>query len=163
MTTKFINGNNNNTTKLLMKHEVNSSNLIRPLLEYDNENDKMKNDEINKLLSVIIAQEEKLERHDKLLNALLRTEQTRNARNRVYWKRIVLLAVSFLLLFVVLYMGYLSSTYLHKDSVLYLNVKATPTKAPFITAGVKVRFTMGDLVSCMKGAFSGDTIALSLS
>lgn len=60
-------------------------------------------------------------------------------------------------------MGHLSSTYLHKDTVLYLNVKATPTKAPFITAGVKVRFTMGDLVSCIKGAFSGDTIDLSLS
>ena len=161
MTTKSINGNRNNTTKLLMKHEVNSSNLIRPL-EYKNDNDKMKNDEVNTLLSIIISQEEKIERHDKLLNALLRTEQTRNARHRVYWKRI-LLAITFLLLFAVLYMGYLSSTYLHKDTVLYLNVKATPTKAPFITAGVKVRFTMGDLVSCMKGAFTGDTIALSLS
>ena len=161
MTTKSVDGNGNNTTKLLMKHEVNSSNLIRPL-EYDNDINKMKNDEIKKLLSIIITQKEQLERHDKLLNALILTEQTRNARNRVYWRRI-LLTITFLLLLVVLHMGYLSSTYLHKDTVLYLNVKATPTKAPFITAGVKVRFTMGDLVSCMKGAFSGDTIALSLS
>ena len=150
-----------NSTKLVMKHEVNPSNLIRPTVEDRNEED-VKNNEIKKLLSIIIAQEEQLERHDKLLNALLRTEQTRKTRNRVYRRRILLL-LSLLLLFVVIYMGYISSTYLHKDTVLFLNVKATPTKAPFITAGVKVRFTMGDLVSCIKGAFSGDTIDLSLS
>jgi len=156
MTSSSVNGNGKNTTKLQMKHEVVSTNLIRTL------DDDIKNNEIKRLLSIIITQEEQLERHDTLLNALLRTEQSRQARNRVYRRRI-LLAISILLLFIIIYMGYLSSTYLHKDTVLYLNVKATPTKAPFITAGVKVRFTMGDLVSCIKGAFSGDTIDLSLS
>ena len=50
-----------------------------------------------------------------------------------------------------------------EDTVLHLTTIVTPVKAPFITTGVKVRFTMGDLMACVKGAFSGDTIDLSLS
>eukprot|EP00581_Thalassiosira_minuscula_P006179 CAMPEP_0183744422 /NCGR_PEP_ID=MMETSP0737-20130205/65723_1 /TAXON_ID=385413 /ORGANISM="Thalassiosira miniscula, Strain CCMP1093" /LENGTH=144 /DNA_ID=CAMNT_0025980063 /DNA_START=187 /DNA_END=621 /DNA_ORIENTATION=- len=63
-----------------------------------------------------------------------------------------------ILLVIVLYAIYQSIP--SDDTILYINVKATPVKTPWITAGVKVQMTMGDLVACAKSAFTGDTVDL---
>lgn len=124
----------------------------------EEETKSMKTD-ITKFLSIITIQTEQLARQEKMLNEM-RDERNSKANNRVTICWIILLVVIFLLMSA-MWMGV--PTLITEDTALYLNVKATPMKAPFITAGVKVRFTMGDLASCVKGAFSGDTIDLSLS
>lgn len=116
----------------------------------------LKND-VTKFLSIITIQTEQLARQEKMLNEI-KDERNAKAGNRLTICWIILLLVVFLVVCAVL-MG----PTINENTTLHLNVKATPVKAPFITAGVKVRFTMGDLASCVKGAFSGDTIDLSLS
>eukprot|EP00578_Thalassiosira_sp_NH16_P027057 CAMPEP_0181103400 /NCGR_PEP_ID=MMETSP1071-20121207/14844_1 /TAXON_ID=35127 /ORGANISM="Thalassiosira sp., Strain NH16" /LENGTH=150 /DNA_ID=CAMNT_0023186469 /DNA_START=231 /DNA_END=683 /DNA_ORIENTATION=- len=124
----------------------------------EEETKSMKTD-IKKFLSIITIQTEQLARQEKMLNEV-RDDLNSKANHRATICWIMLLIVIFLLMGAML-MGV--PTLITEDTALYLNVKATPANAPFITAGVKVRFTMGDLASCVKGAFSGDTIDLSLS
>lgn len=138
-----------------IKQEDESNDRIQSLEE---ETKMLKKDVVN-FLSIITIQSEQLARQEKILNDI-RDERNAVAVNRVtmIWFMLVVVA---LLLMSAMWMGY--SPNINKNTLLYLNVKATPVKAPFITAGVKVRFTMGDLMACVRGAFSGDTIDLSLS
>ena len=93
-----------------------------------------------------------------MLNQIM-DERNAKANGKLTIFSMILLVVIFLLVLVV-WMDIPSL--LSEDTTLYLNVKATPVKTPFITAGVRVRFTMGDLAQCVKGAFSGDTLDMSL-
>ena len=138
-----------------IKQEDESNDRIQSLEE---ETKMLKKDVVN-FLSIITIQSEQLARQEKILNDI-RDERNAVAVNRVtmIWFMLVVVA---LLLMSAMWMGY--SPNINKNTLLYLNVKATPVKAPFITAGVKVRFTLGDLMACVRGAFSGDTIDLSLS
>jgi hypothetical protein len=145
----------NGTMTARIKQEDESNDRIQSLEE---ETKMLKKDVVN-FLSIITIQSEQLARQEKILNDI-RDERNAVAVNRVtmIWFMLVVVA---LLLMSAMWMGY--SPNINKNTLLYLNVKATPVKAPFITAGVKVRFTMGDLMACVRGAFSGDTIDLSLS
>ncbi|KAL3826988.1 hypothetical protein ACHAXA_000052 [Cyclostephanos tholiformis] len=145
----------NGTMDVRIKQEGESNDRIQTLEE---ETKSLKRDVVN-FLSIITIQAEQLARQEKILNDI-RDERNAIAGNRFRMLWLVLVVVV-LLLMSAIYMGY--SPNIHKDALLYLNVKATPVKVPFITAGVKVRFTMGDLMACVRGAFSGDTIDLSLS
>ncbi len=138
-----------------IKQEDESNDRIQSLEE---ETKILKRHVVN-FLSIITIQTEQLARQEKILNDI-RDERNAIAVNRVtmVW---LLLGVVAIFLMSALWMGY--SPNINKNTLLYLNVKATPVKAPFITAGVKVRFTLGDLMACVRGAFSGDTIDLSLS
>lgn len=127
----------------------------------EDETKTLKND-VQNFLSIITVQTEQLARQEKLLNAI-RDERNTKANKRLSMCWIILFVVVFLLISAI-WMGYPTMlTMIQEDTTLHLNVKATPVKLPFITAGVKVRFTMGDLISCVKGTFSGDTIDLSLT
>eukprot|EP00579_Thalassiosira_antarctica_P013097 CAMPEP_0201929522 /NCGR_PEP_ID=MMETSP0903-20130614/23180_1 /ASSEMBLY_ACC=CAM_ASM_000552 /TAXON_ID=420261 /ORGANISM="Thalassiosira antarctica, Strain CCMP982" /LENGTH=132 /DNA_ID=CAMNT_0048468325 /DNA_START=319 /DNA_END=717 /DNA_ORIENTATION=+ len=126
----------------------------------EDETKTLKND-VQNFLSIITIQTEQLARQEKLLNAI-RDERNTKANKRLSMCWIILFVVVFLLISAI-WMGYPTFIQMNEDTTLHLNVKATPVKLPFITAGVKVRFTMGDLISCVKGTFSGDTIDLSLT
>jgi hypothetical protein len=145
----------NGTMNAQIKQEDESNDRIQSLEE---ETKILKRHVVN-FLSIITIQTEQLARQEKILNDI-RDERNAIAVNRVtmVW---LLLGVVAIFLMSALWMGY--SPNINKNTLLYLNVKATPVKAPFITAGVKVRFTLGDLMACVRGAFSGDTIDLSLS
>lgn len=133
-----------------------SNNNRIQLLEKETESLK---DDVKKFLSIITVQTEQLARQDKLLNDL-QDERKAKASNRLT----ICLMLFLLVIFLVTLIVWFGPTILPgEDTTLHLNVKATPVKAPFITAGVKVRFTMGDLLACVKGTFSGDTIDLSLN
>lgn len=151
MTSPSING----TMNVKIKQEGESNDRIQVL----EEETKLLKSDVVKFLSIITIQTEQLARQDKILSDI-RDERNAKAGNRVLMCWLILLVVAFLLINAA-WVGYPS--FIREDTLLYLNVKATPVKVPFITAGVKVRFTMGDLIACVKGAFSGDTIDLSLS
>ena len=138
-----------------IKQEDESNDRIQSLEE---ETKILKRHVVN-FLSIITIQTEQLARQEKILNDI-RDERNGNAVNWVTMVWLLLVVVAIFLVSA-LWMGY--SPNINKNTLLYLNVKATPVKAPFITAGVKVRFTLGDLMACVRGAFSGDTIDLSLS
>ena len=138
-----------------IKQEDESNDRIQSLEE---ETKILKRDFVN-FLSIITIQTEQLARQEKILNDI-RDERNGNAVNWVTMVWLLLVVVAIFLVSA-LWMGY--SPNINKNTLVYLNVKATPVKAPFITAGVKVRFTLGDLMACVRGAFSGDTIDLSLS
>lgn len=116
-------------------------------------------DDVTKFLSVASSQSYQLARQERMLGDMM-DERNRKAKSKMTICWIMLIVVAVLLMAVS--MGY-ASIMPGDDTILYLNVKATPVKAPFITAAVKVRFTMGDVISCAKGAFAGDTLDLSLS
>jgi hypothetical protein len=145
----------NGTMNAQIKQEDESNDRIQSLEE---ETKILKRDFVN-FLSIITIQTEQLARQEKILNDI-RDERNAIAVNRVTMVWLLLVVVAIFLMSA-LWMGY--SPNINKNTLLYLNVKATPVKAPFITAGVKVRFTLGDLMACVRGAFSGDTIDLSLS
>jgi hypothetical protein len=145
----------NGTMNAQIKQEDESNDRIQSLEE---ETKILKRDFVN-FLSIITIQTEQLARQEKILNDI-RDERNGNAVNWVTMVWLLLVVVAIFLVSA-LWMGY--SPNINKNTLLYLNVKATPVKAPFITAGVKVRFTLGDLMACVRGAFSGDTIDLSLS
>jgi hypothetical protein len=111
--------------------------------------------DVVKFLSIITTQTEQLSRQEKIL-AELRNKPKATKKVTTCW--IVLLIATF----VIVCLLWIGPTLIPNDTVLYLNVKATPEKARFITAGVKVRFTMGDIITCAKGAFSGEPIGISL-
>jgi hypothetical protein len=113
--------------------------------------------DVVKFLSIITTQTEQLSRQEKIL-AELRNKRLSKATKRVTMCWIVLLIATFIIICLL----WIVPTLIPNDTVLYLNVKATPEKARFITAGVKVRFTMGDIITCAKGAFSGEPIGISL-
>jgi hypothetical protein len=138
-----------------IKQEGESNDRIQ-ILE---EESKLLKSDVLKFLSIITIQTEQLARQEKILNEI-KDERNAKAGNRLTMCWLIMVVVALLLMSAIC-MGYQSI--IREDTLLYLNVKATPVKVPFITAGVKVRFTMGDLIACVKGAFSGDTIDLSLS
>ncbi|KAL7530739.1 hypothetical protein ACHAXR_003646 [Thalassiosira sp. AJA248-18] len=145
--------NKNTKKKVSIKQEGESSRI--QLLEGETETLK---DDVKKFLSIITVQTEQLARQEKILNEM-RDERNAKANNKVTTCWIILFVVVFLLMSAI----WFGPTIISEDTTLHLNVKATPVKTPFITAGVKVRFTMGDLAACIKGAFNGNTIDLSLS
>mmetsp|Transcript_5834 Transcript_5834/g.13311 ORF Transcript_5834/g.13311 Transcript_5834/m.13311 type:complete len:156 (-) Transcript_5834:330-797(-) len=149
---------NGNKNKVSIKQEGGS---IR-IQTLEDETKSLKND-VTKFLSIITLQTEQLARQEKMLNEI-RDERNAKENERLNFCWIILLVIVFLLMGAI-WMGYPAdlAAMIHEDTTLYLNVKATPVKVPFITAGVKVRFTMGDLMACVKGAFSGNTIDLSLT
>ena len=120
---------------------------------------KLLKSDVTKFLSIITMQTEQLARQEKIISEL-RDERNAKANDRLNMCWFILVVVVMLLLGVC-YMGVPSM--ISEDTVLHLTTIVTPVRAPFITTGVKVRFTMGDLMACVKGAFSGDTIDLSLS
>ena len=143
--------------KVTIKDEGNGSSDSRIQL-LENETESLKGD-VKKFLSIIDCQSQQLARQSKILDEL-RHERTVKANTRT--------TICFLILFVMIILLVGAITFgpgliPGEDTVLRLNVKATPVKAPFITAGVKVRFTMGDLLACVKGTFSGDTLDLALA
>ena len=138
-----------------IKQEGESNDRIQVL----EEETKLLKSDVLKFLSIITIQTEQLARQEKILSDI-REERNATARNKLMMCLLILVVVALLLMSAIC-MGYPSI--IREDTLLYLNVKATPVKVPFITAGVKVRFTMGDLIACVKGAFTGNTIDLSLS
>ena len=137
--------------KVTIKEEGASSRI--KVLEEDT---KALQNDVKKFLSIVTLQTEQLARQEKII-AGLRDERNAKAANRLLFFWVLLFVVAFLLTNAAR-IGFPS-----EDTVLYLNTKATPVKAPFITAAVKVRFTLGDAVACAKGAFAGDTLDLSLA
>ena len=137
--------------KVTIKEEGASSRIL--VLEEDT---KALQNDVKKFLSIVTLQTEQLARQEKII-AGLRDERNAKAANRLLFFWVLLFVVAFVLTNVAR-MGLPS-----EDTVLYLNTKATPVKAPFITAAVKVRFTLGDAIACAKGAFAGDTLDLSLA
>jgi hypothetical protein len=113
--------------------------------------------DVVKFLSIITTQTEQLSRQEKIL-AELRNKRLSKSTKSVTMCWILL----FIATFIIGCLLWIGPTLIPNDTVLYLNVKATPEKARFITAGVKVRFTMGDIITCAKGAFSGEPIGISL-
>jgi TolA-binding protein len=144
----------NNSKKGSVKQEG-GSNRIQQL---EDETKKLK-DEVKNFLSLVTIQTQQLARQEKMLNEM-QVVHTRRANSGITMCFLILLMIVFLLIGAV-YMGL--PDFLREDQPLYLNVKATPVNLPFITAGMKVRFTMGDLNTCVKRLFSGDTLDLSLS
>lgn len=151
LTTELTNPSINGADTLIKKDNVQSR---IQLLE---EETRLLKGDVVKFLSIITTQTEQLLRQENIL-AELRHKRLSRATKRVTICWIVLF-IAILVIVTILWIG---STLIPNDTVLYLNVKATPDKARFITAGVKVRFTIGDIVACAKGAFSGEPIGISL-
>lgn len=125
------------------------------LLQVEDEAKALK-DDVTKCLSTISSQTKQLARQEKILNAMI-DERKKAAAN----KALILSVFTMIVAFLVVYL-YINMPAIGEDTKLFLRVKATPMHAPWITAGVKVSFTMGDLLSCVKGTFSGDTIGLTV-
>lgn len=136
-----------------IKQESGESNTRIQLLE--DETNALKND-VKQFLSIIAIQTEQLARQEKTLNEM-KDERNTKATNKAMGWLMVLLLVIFMLVGVI-WIGYSFPEIFREDTIMYLNTKATPVKAPFITAGVKVSFTMGDLLTSVKGLFSEDAI-----
>jgi len=139
-----------------MKQESKTSRLR----QLEDETKTLQN-ELTNCMSVITSQTAQLARQDKMMHEIRdELKMKANSRAKICW--IIMLVVAFFLISIV-WVGYPTMAMIGEDTTLNLNVKATPMNAPFITAGVKVKFSMGDLLSCVKGAFSGNTIGLSLT
>lgn len=142
--------------KVTIKEEASRSSDGRiKLLENDTES--LKGD-VKRFLSIIDSQSQQLARQSKILDEL-RDERNAKANTRTNTCFMILLLIIALLVVAITYGPDLIPG---EDTVLSLNVKATPHNAPFITVGVKTRFTMGDLLACVKGTFTGDTLDLAL-
>ena len=116
-------------------------------LEKDTESLK---ENVTKLLSVLTLQADQLSRQEVIINEL--RDQKRAKENRPLYAALLLLLLLFVVLMFVDLPGY--------DTVLQLKTFATPLKAPFITTGVKVRFTLGDVVDSVKAAMTKPSTAL---
>ncbi|EJK60550.1 hypothetical protein THAOC_19072 [Thalassiosira oceanica] len=118
--------------------------------------------EVTKLLSIITLQTEQLARQERAVNQI-RDINTSKERGRMTFCWFLLAAAVAALLAAIHFNLPVMMSNITEDTVLRLNVLATPTKLPFVTAGVKVRFTMGDLLFCIKRSFQGDTLELSMN
>ena len=118
--------------------------------------------EVTKLLSIITLQTEQLARQERTVNQI-RDINTSKERGRLTLCWFILAVVVAALIAAMYFNLPVMMSKISEDTVLRLNVLATPTKLPFVTAGVKVRFTMGDLYTCIKGTFQGDTLELSMN
>lgn len=116
-------------------------------------------DEVSRCLSTMSSQTKQLARQDKILNAMV-DERKKAVDNAALIRSVFMMVVAFCVVY--FYCNPMNMPAIGEDTKLFLRVKATPTHAPWITAGVKVSFTMGDLLSCVKGTFSGDTIGLTV-
>ena len=105
---------------------------------------------VTKLLSVLTLQADQLSRQEVIINEL--RDQKRAKENRPLYAALILLLIFFLVVMFVDLPGY--------DTVLQLKTLATPVKTPFITTGVKVRFTVGDVVESVKAAMTKPSTAL---
>jgi len=128
------------------------------LLQVEDDSKTLK-DEVTKCLSAIASQTKQLARQEKILNAMV-DERKKTADNKALFRSVFVMVVAFLLVY--FYCNSNSMPAIGEDTKMFLRVKASPTHTPWITAGVKVSFTMGDLLSCVKGTFSGDTIGLTV-
>ena len=126
----------------------------------EDETKLLKND-VQKFLSIIASQTQQLARQEKILNEI------RDERNAKAEKKLTIMwIILFVIVMLVIIMFYFGIPNVNSDTMLHLTTIVTPVKLPFITTGVKVRFTMGDLGACVKGALLGaapQTIDLSLS
>ena len=118
--------------------------------------------EVTKLLSIITLQTEQLARQERAVNQIKDSNASRE-RGRLILCWFLLAAVAAALLAAIHFNLPVMMSKITDDTVLRLNVLATPAKLPFVTAPVKVRFTMGDLYSCIKGTFQGNTLKLSMN
>lgn len=117
------------------------------VLEKDTESLK---ENVTKLLSVLTLQADQLSRQEVIINEL--RDQKRAKENRPLYAALILLLIFLVVLMFVDLPGY--------DTVLQLKTLATPVKTPFITTGVKVRFTIGDVVDSVKAAMTKPSTAL---
>mmetsp|Transcript_4696 Transcript_4696/g.7656 ORF Transcript_4696/g.7656 Transcript_4696/m.7656 type:complete len:142 (+) Transcript_4696:205-630(+) len=117
------------------------------VLEKDTESLK---ENVTKLLSVLTLQADQLSRQEVVINEL--RDQKRAKENRPLYAALILLLIFLVVLMFVDLPGY--------DTVLQLKTLATPVKTPFITTGVKVRFTIGDVVDSVKAAMTKPSTAL---
>ena len=157
------NSNNNNRNmsstandkKSISSNQSNDSEIRIQRLE--NETKELKQS-VTKILSIITLQTEQLARQEKILNEFRDERYTKsNGRLTMCW---IVLFVIMVLVMSIMYMGI---PMIREDTMLHLTTIVTPVKAPFITTSVKVRFTMGDLMQCVRGAFAGNTLDLSLT
>ena len=153
LSTELTSPSTNGADTLVKKENVQSFRI--QVLE---EETRLLKGDVEKFLSIITTQTEQLSSRQEEILGYLRDERNSRAGNRRTMCWIVLLIVAFVLVSLL----WIGPTLIPNDAVLHLNVKATPEKARFITAGVKVRFTMGDIIACAKGAFSGEPIGISL-
>lgn len=107
---------------------------------------------VTKLLSVLILQADQLSRQEVIINEL--RDEKRAKENRPLYVALLLL----MLFVAVLIFGGIQIP--SHDTVLQLTTYATPLKAPFITTGVRVKFTLGDVVESVKAAMTGHSTAL---
>mmetsp|Transcript_21469 Transcript_21469/g.30717 ORF Transcript_21469/g.30717 Transcript_21469/m.30717 type:complete len:133 (-) Transcript_21469:102-500(-) len=105
---------------------------------------------VTKLLSVLTLQADQLSRQEVIINEL--RDRKRAKENRPLYFVLLLLIIFIVVLLNVDLPGY--------DTVVQLKTRATPMKAPFITAGCLVKFTIGDVVESVKGALSRPSTAL---
>ncbi len=105
---------------------------------------------VTKLLSVLTLQADQLSRQEVIINEL--RDQRRAKENRPLYFVLLILIVFVVVLLNVDLPGY--------DTVVQLKTLATPTKAPFITTGCLVKFTIGDVVESVKGALTRPSTAL---
>ena len=104
-------------------------------------------------------QAEHLSRQENMLNEMRDTRATK-AERRLSLGWLLLLTILSMLIFGFIFMD--TPTIMKDDTLFRLNVMVTPVKAPFITTGVKVRFTMMDLMACLRGAMSGESSSTTL-
>mmetsp|Transcript_18055 Transcript_18055/g.28322 ORF Transcript_18055/g.28322 Transcript_18055/m.28322 type:complete len:135 (+) Transcript_18055:198-602(+) len=104
---------------------------------------------VTKLLSVLTLQADQLSRQEVIINEL--RDKRRAKENRPLFFVLLLLIIFIAVLLVVDLPGY--------DTVVQLKTLATPTKAPFITTGCLVKFTIGDVVESVKGALTRPSTA----
>ena len=100
---------------------------------------------VTKLLSVLTLQSEQLSRQENIINEL--RDEKRAKENRPLYAALFILLV---FIAVLLFVGIPRS-----DTVIEMKALTTPVKAPFITAAVKVKFTVGDVMESMKEAMAG--------
>ncbi|KAL7439673.1 hypothetical protein ACHAXM_007557 [Skeletonema potamos] len=126
--------------------ESSSSSRIEAL---EKDTDSLKQN-VTKLLSVLTLQADQLSRQEVIINEL-RDEKRAKENRPLYVALLLMMALIAVLIFIDL------PTY---DTVLQLKTMATPLKAPFITTGVRVKFTLGDVVESVKAAMTGPSTAL---
>ena len=115
-----------NNKNAMIKQEGGESSSSRIQLLED-ETKSLKQD-VTKFLSIITIQTEQLARQERILSDL-RDARNKKANDRLTMGWIILVVIA-VLLFGALYMGF-PSALLRDDTPFYLNVKATPVKAPF--------------------------------
>lgn len=106
---------------------------------------------VTKLLSVLYYHSDQLSRQEVIINEL--RDKKRAKENRPLY--VVLLLLIALIAVMMFFVDFPS-----QDTVLQLKTMATPLRAPFITTGVRVKFTLGDVVESVKAAMTGPSTAL---